>query len=587
MRRPIVLLAAALALASSARADRAEADAALANSFSLQGVTAVQPLRAGGAGYDWEWRGPRDDPEWAWFFNRHHWFPDLAEAYQKTGDIRYRDALLSTLDDWIATHPAPGSITFSAAWRPLEAARRLQNSWLHVAPLISAWPEFTAERRARFEASLVAHGEHLMRRHAFGGNHLVTEMLVLARLALERPDLPGAATWLDYALKQLDTAYSEQIYPDGAHVELSTHYQRVIALNYQELLDLLRSHGRAALATDWKPRVEALWRYVAAVMTPDGANPLTNDSDEEDFRGLLAAHAPQFLPPSDPAYRPAPATSTVEPPTTATLHLPWAGQTVFRGGELGRDWAFFEAGPRGTDHDHADHLQLSISIGENRFLTDPGRYTYQPGPWRDYFAGPTGHNVLLIDGRGADERPARVSSPPEPARFHRVEGLEIAWGDAVFSTAANARSADWRRVVVHAPGLGWAVIDRVVAFGDFTLTTQWHWAPAVEVSTMPGTAIARSGSEELLVSGPADGAWSVARGSLPPDVRGWFSRRFNQREAAPQTDFVQALRGPRMNIWLFRLPDIAAPFGARALDAHRVRIETAAGHHDLDLRNLD
>lgn len=567
MRRPLAALALSLALALAARADRNEAGDALVRTFTLQGVTAAQPLRPDGAGYDWDWRGPRDDPEWAWFFNRHHWFPALAEAYSKTGDIRYRDALLDTLDDWIKTHPAPGSVTFSSAWRPLEAARRLQNSWLPISPVIAAWPEFTAERRARFEASLAAHGEHLMRRHAFGGNHLVTEMLVLARLALDRPDLPGAPAWLDYSLAKLDAAYADQVYPDGAHIELSTHYQRVIALNYQELLDLLRRHGRAELAASWAPRVETLWRYVAAVMTPDGGNPLNNDSDEEDYRGLLAKHAPHLL--------------NAAP---ATVHLPWAGQTVFRGGEDARHWAFFEAGPRGTDHEHADHLQLSISVGENQFLTDPGRYTYQPGPWRDYFAGPTGHNVLLLDGRGSDPRPRRVSAPPEPARFIRAGGLEIAWGDAMFSTDANARAADWRRVVVHAPAAGWVVIDRVVAFGEHTLATQWHWGSSVEVAPAGATFTARAGSAELRVASPADGEWSVARGALPPDVRGWFSRRFNQREAAPQTDLVQTLRGPRVNIWIFQPADIATPLAARSLDAHRVRIETASGHHDLDLR---
>lgn len=550
--------------ASTASSNRAVADAALEHVFNLQGVTATQPLRDGGAGYDWDWRGPRNDPEWAWFFNRHQWFPALLAAYQETGDARYRDALLDTLDDWILTHPAPGRISFSPAWRPLEAARRLLQSWLPVAEDLQTLDGFTPERAARFRASLADHGDHLMARHAFGGNHLVTEMLALARLAVVMPDLPGAERWLAYALGRLEHAYERQVYPDGAHTELSTHYQRVIALNYQELLDLLRHYDRDDLAEEWAPRVERLWRYVAAVMTPSGGNPLNNDSDREHYRHLLSLHAPGLL--DEPR---------------ATTHFPWAGQTVFRGGADLSHWAFFEAGPRGTDHDHADHLQLNIAVGRTAFLVDNGRYTYQPGPWREFFAGPRGHNVVLLDGRGSDAQARRVSAAPIPERFRREDGFEIAWGDAVFSTPANARAGDWRRVVVHAPGAGWVVIDRVVAFGARELTTQWHWAPEAGPVLKDGRFTVINGDARLALDAPAGGAWRFWRGAEGAEPRGWFSPRFNARAPAPQTDYAQTLRGPVTNVWVFRVE------GGEALDAGtlengRVRIRNTNTEIELD-----
>jgi len=555
------------------RADRATADAALEHVFKLQGVTATQPLRADGQGYDWDWRGPRDDPEWAWFFNRHHWFPALLQAYQETGDVRYRDALLSTLDDWIVTHPVPSRMSFSSAWRPLEAARRLLHSWLPIAEALPTLGGFTPEGAARFRASLVDHGEHLMARHAFDGNHLVTEMLALARLAVVMPDLPGAERWLAYALDQLDRAYKKQVYPDGAHNELSTHYQRVIALNYQELLDLLRHYGRDSLAEEWRPRVELLWRYVAAVMTPEGGNPLNNDSDRENYRSLLARHAPALL-----------------DEVRTTTHFPWAGQTVFRGGLGNEQWAFFEAGPRGTDHDHADHLQLNISAGEAAFLVDNGRYTYQPGPWREFFAGPGGHNVVLLDGRGSDAQPSHVSSKPIPMQFRREGGFEIAWGDAIFSTTTNARDGDWRRIVVYAPGAGWVVVDLVIAFGARELTTLWHWAPEVQVEREADSysLLARNGDTTLRVGSPAGGAWRFWHGATEPQPRGWFGPRFNFRESSPQTDYVQPLRGAVTNVWIFRVVDagadsasVAKVLSAELLSKGMVRIR--AGDTELEL----
>lgn len=542
------------------------AEDALRDVFTLQGLTARQPLRPSGEGYDWDWRGPRHDPEWSWFFNRHGWFPDLLAAYQKTGDIRYEQALLDTLDDWIVTHPAPGRITFSAAWRPLEAARRLVNSWLLVMPALEDSPRFTPDRRARYRDSLVAHGQHLQNHHAFGGNHLVTEMLALVHLALAEPDLPGASGWLAYGLDQLTRAYTDQIYPDGAHKELSTHYQRVIALNYQELLNLLKAHGRDSLAASWQPRVDLLWRYIAAVRQPDGTNPLNNDSDREAYTSLLLAHAP--------------ALAALDP--GSGTHFPWAGQTVFRAGD---HWAFFDAGPRGTDHDHDDRLHFSLSIGSAHFLVDNGRYTYAPGPWRDYFRGPSGHNVLLLAGRGADAGPRSVTAPPSPARHLTTGPFTVAWGDAVFSPPSNARAGDWRRIVIHAGRAGWVVVDRVVAFGPQELTTLWHWHPRVALNReTPASLAVHNGSVplSLRLATAQSGVWQQVRGSAPPaPVQGWFSERFNFREPALCTLYTQRLNGPVLNVWSF-LADSAAALYAVTTPDGRVIIDTGSDQLVLD-----
>jgi Heparinase II/III N-terminus/Heparinase II/III-like protein len=546
--RPLLSLLLLLLLLPAGPALADTADTALHDTFTLQGITAVQPRRADG-GFDWDWRGPRDDPEWAWFFNRHGWFPDLARAARDTGDPRYAAALVATLDDWIATHPAPGRISFSAAWRPLEAARRVTDSWLPSLELLRDSTAITPAFLDRVRSSLAAHGEHLRHHHAFGGNHLVTEMLALVHLALAEPDLPGASGWLDYGLATLDRAYDDQVYPDGTHKELSTLYQRVVALDFQRLVTLLEAHRRPALAAAWRPRVERLWRYLAAVRQPDGANPLNNDSDHEDLTSLLAAHAPALA-----ALPPAPAT-----------HFPWAGQTIFRTGD---QWAFFDAGPRGTAHDHADSLQFSLSLGAAPFLVDNGRYTYSPGPWRDYFAGPAAHNILLLDGHGAAPAPRTVTAPPTPAHFLELAPFALAWGDAHFATPANPRAGDWRRIVVRVGSTGWVVIDRIVAFGSPELQTLWHWAPTIALtlpnrdsSASPLSARSTDGDTTLAVwcssSCPAAGRWSQLRGVEPPAaVQGWFSPRFNFREPAPCAIFSQRLRGPATNLWIFQSDDM-------------------------------
>jgi Heparinase II/III N-terminus/Heparinase II/III-like protein len=564
-------------LAPANQAQLAEADLALNDTFTLQGVQAVARRQATG-GFDWTYQGPRNDPEWAWFFNRHSYFVPLVQAYVRTHDERYPEFLFNTLDDWITQHPAPGRISFSAAWRPLEAARRILDSWTFVYLKLGDHPAFTQERRARFLASVYAHGEQLRHHHALYGNHLITEMLALAQLSLVFKQHGDCAEWLNYSLEQLDKNYTEQVYPDGAFKELSAHYQRVVALNYQDLLTLLETSGRNDLADAWRPRVNKLWTYLASIIQPDGGNPLNNDSDQENLLNLLQANAPDLA-----------------VNETATCWLPYAGQAVFRSPGTAKTpalWAFFDTGPRGTDHDHADRLHLSVSVGPREFLVDNGRYTYAPGPWRDYFAGPTGHNVILFDGQGSDQGPAKVDEPNVLGHFFAKAEIEVAYGDAAFATVANPRAGDWRRIVVHLRNTGWIVVDRIVAFQPTTLSTQWHWHPNCDVlpaDPLKGQFI-RNGPSSVqlqIASNAPTGNWQVIRGSDQP-VQGWYSERFNSKAPAACTLYNQAVQRPVINVWLITPRDEKSPAAQFAVTFETtgqlvIRAQFACGEQELRL----
>ncbi len=517
----------------------AEADQALRDTFTLQGLQGVAARRPDG-GFDWSDRGPRDDPEWAWFFNRQRYFTATSQAYLRTLDDRYAEFTFATLDDWIRQHPAPGRMSFSAAWRPLEAARRILDSWTFVYLQLGAHPAFTPERRARFVASVHAHGEQLRHHHALAGNHLITEMLALAQLSLVFPADAAAGEWLDYSLEKLECAYAEQVYPDGTHTELSAHYQRGVALVYQRLVTLLETAGRKDLADVWRPRVDSLWAYLAAVMQPSGANPLNNDSDQENLTLTLREHAPELAAGDQRSH-----------------WFPYAGQALFRSRSSAADatlWAFFDAGPRGTDHDHADRLHLSVSIGTREFLVDNGRYTYRPGPWRDYFAGPSGHNIVLFDGKGSDQGPQKVGQSGVLGRFFAQGNIELAYGDTGFAAGDNPRAGDWRRVVIHLREVGWLVVDRLVAFQPVELSTLWHWSPACDALPADETRgqVIRLGAGALRIqvaSSASAGNWQVVRGSSQP-IQGWYSDRFNFKTPASCTVFTQRLAGPMTNVWL-------------------------------------
>lgn len=537
------------------------ADDALDDTFTLQGVRARQPRRPAG-GFDWRWNGPHGDPEWAWFFNRHGWFVHLWRAWVTTAEPAYRDALFSTLADWISANPPPGHFTFSASWRPLEAARRLLGSWLPLHAALLGEPHLKADLRDQFQKSLGDHGNHLRRHHALRGNHLVTEMLALVRLALALPGHACAADWLGYGLDRLDRAYRSQVYPDGSYNELASHYQRIVAQSYQQLVDALRAAHRDELAAKWARRVERLWIYMREITTPAGFNPLNNDSDREPYARLIREQATTFA----------------ETTSRGSAHFAWAGQTVFRD-HTEHEWGFFDAGPAGTDHAHADRLSFTLSLGDRDFLVDNGRHTYAPGPWRDYFAGPDAHNILQLDGHASHQGPTRVHAAPRQLAFRDDRDYAVAWGDAFFTLAGNPRAADWRRIVIHIPGRGWMVLDHLATFGARHLTTQWHWDPGCVLPSAldlgAGFRVQHGGRflRVRLLGTAGRGETESVIGRVFPSPQGWFSDRFNHRQESATLLHHQRISGPMINVWLFERDD-APGIEAVLLPGGHVRFST-------------
>ncbi|MCH8474849.1 MAG: heparinase II/III family protein [Opitutales bacterium] len=519
-----------------------QAEDALEGVFQFQQVRVTQKRRPNG-GLDWHWRGPNSDREWPLMLNRLAWLPSLQKAWKESGDSRYLNLLTDTLADWLCQNPCPNFFMRSVAWRPLEVARRASESFLPLlagsspgglSSLPAPWPE-------TLRSSLRAHARFLRRHHAWRGNHLITEMLALLEVSLFFEDDSEAVKWADFAVRKLSRSLERQIYPDGSYKELSSHYHRIISRNVNRFCQLLEKRQEKAEQTYWQQKAEALWGYLHQVLKPNGKNPLNNDTDEEALSSVLALEAPAHI----------------GKESRQTTHFPWAGHTVFRG-EKEPHWGFFDSGPAGTDHAHEDFLSFTCSSGEADFLLDNGRYTYKPGSWRRYFAGPAGHNVIMVDGRGA-RQPGRErrSLPKKPAMVKTEEGHR-AQGETFFTSAWSRKIADWRREVGFQTDLGWCIEDYLVLFGRREVTTLWHFHPHCQIKGKDeGAGVLWQVSHDDTVlevrlrdpSGKVD--WEIVKGQTYPLVQGWWSPKFNLKEPAPCLVLRQTVIKPFCNQWAF------------------------------------
>jgi hypothetical protein len=522
---------------------------ALQGIFTLQNVRAVEPLRPDG-GLEWDSDGPNGDKEWAWFMNRHMFIRDLAEAYLYTGRDVYLKAVSGYLEDWIRANPYPGRLTFSPQWRALEAARRITDTW---APVFSDKRIILSpQARILMLCSLPDHAHDLSEYGSFwGGNHRLTELSALALIAVTWPELKDSRLWLDKACIKTRAEIMDQTYPDGAYKELSNHYQHIV----QDSLEKTRSFLRYAGISDTtlEKRATLMWDYYASIMRPDGNGPLNNEGDldynRRDILDVYASYARQ-----DWLYIASNGERGTEPPRPPSRYFPYAGQAVMRSGWDGdAQWAFFDIGPHGTAHQHNDRMNLELSLGVHDILMDSGRYTYLPGPWKEFFSSARAHNVVLVNGAGQVPPPFSVKKPlPVTAIITDAYDFFAATGSYAGSAIAGTGGARHTRSIFYKRGSYWLVIDNIIAFGPSKIETLWHFHPDVGVTPDGDDFVAWASATTALrfrqVSGPVM-RWTFERGSVSP-IQGWCSPDYNTKWAATTGIATAVVEKPTAFVWL-------------------------------------
>jgi len=522
--------------------------------FKLQDITTVQPRLENGL-YDWNYKGPNGDPEWAWFFNRHYYFRYLYTAWHKERHKLYFISKINdTVIDWICSNPPPAFTSFSPGWRALEVARRIEKPWIEVFFQLQELDEFSHEARLLMLSSIPEHAEYLIAHHSFDGNHLLTEMMALALISLAWPEFESSERWLNYAFDKIAFELDKQTYPDGAYKELSNHYQRVALRSFQRALDLMIISNQKDKINYLWPKTEQMWGYFANVMRPNGEGLLNNDSDLEGNRMLLGEAFTNYQR-EDWKWLHTQGIQGEAPHGLPSRYYPWAGHAIMRS-DWGADaqWAFFDIGPHGSDHQHHDRLHISISMGQQDYLVDAGRFTYKPGVIRDYFKGAQAHNVILIDGKGSAAPPDTINSPLD--NFYEItESYDLFSAQVSFSQnpLTGQGTSYHKRTVRYIRGQHWEVTDQIMAYGSHRIEVLWHFHPDCSVN-LSDDGIVRTqfkDKKNLAIIPKHKDKWEVKliRGQDTP-VQGWYSGKYNKRKAATVAIYSRIISKPESFEWL-------------------------------------
>lgn len=584
-----------------------EARQLLGDTVTFSGVTARVP-RSETGGWDWTFTGPNGDQEFGYSLNGHQYLQSLLIAWKSTGDEVFVQAYDRIIRDWILHNPVPEKsdsiyVVLNSQgrkldyrdigerrWRTLEAGNRLGVGWPYAFLEFQQSEAFTPAARILMLTGFVEHAEFLREYHKQGHNWTTMEMNGLALIALSFPEFKNAESWAAYALDVMKKEIYRQVYPDGVQTEVSTKTQWVALRRFESVADYFLQAGRE-IPLNYIGRLEDMYNYLAYAMRPDGHQPLNNDSDREDLRPRVLSAAKKFDRP-DWAWIASNGKSGVAPKGLPSTVFPWAGIHVMRNGWGGEShWAFFDTGPFGTGHQHADMLHLSLAAYGRDLLVDGGRYTHEnyfsfdPRIWRGYFRSSFSHNVILVDGAGQKGGPLTASKPlRENTDYQVTADFDYARGtfsngyEGVDGTVAHTRA------VLYVKDKFWIVVDKIHTDRPRKLQALWHYSPESILQVEKGTIVSVNPQAGNLRIVPVGKTWQseIVKGQTQPVIQGWYSADYGKKEPNPTAICTSSTGDTSIFAWILipakgEVPMVTAKLLGEDENGVRIRIDAAGG----------
>ena len=497
--------------------------------------------------------------------NRFYFMLPVIQAYHETGNSEYAEFADRVVRDWVTHNPVPSEKSGSLTWRVLESGLRMAATWPYMFYAFQQADEFSTGSRILFLSSIIEHAHYLQQFHWYHHNHSVMEMNGLATIALLWPEFSSSKAWYQHAENQIIDDIEFLVYPDGAEIELSSHYHRV-ALDHFEDFYMISKEAGVEVDPRIRQGLESMWNFLAYTIRPNGTGLLNNDSDLDHNASIVLDAAKTYDRP-DWQYIVTHGASGTKPERGPSVFLEYAGHAITRNNwSADAHWAFMDNGPWGWSHQHEDMLHLSVHAHGRDLLVDGGRYWYKnpyddrleegrtPHFWRGYFLHSASNNTILIDGKGQQPPPDQIKlDEPMPGSF-AVNTPEYSFAQGVHREGywGVEGKAVHTRSLVYLMDKYWLVIDRIDTDRPREVEALWHYHPDCTV-LKSGASVAShdSGVGNLRITPSADD-WSteIIKGQEEPTIQGWYSERYNQKEPNAAVIYSREIPSSQTFGWL-------------------------------------
>jgi len=508
----------------------AEADAAVEGRLWFR-FNGHQEVETGRRGIDWS-GGQIRHQEWKAQLNRFFFLVPLADAFRRTGDLRYAEAARDYIQDWLEANPVENGLWTIRHGSVMEIAIRVGSvrfgGWLRAIEIFGGHGPFDAAFLDTVFESIRAQLVYLEGHVTTLGNWRMCEADTLFLGGLLLPWLEESARWQARGVELVNEGFLKQVLPDGAHYELTPGYHHWMAGFFFTYWELARLRPELGLDLPTE-KLAAMFDYGEATFRPDGLYNAWNDchSAASTKDRLFSDYHARFreLTGDRPAH---------------SGFFPWAKQAALRDGEGPDAWYLTFEGAAGVgSHSHLGRNSLSLMAYGKPLVVDPGDLTYEASdPAMAHGRSTRAHNTLNLNGWN------QTLAPCSQFRHWSAPGADLLLGsyeagywegkyDWRFTAGlGEGRAALHHRIVFWMHGLGVLVIDGLVRHlhgnpetAIPTLEQNWQFAtPELVVDREAARVHTRQEGANLLALFPtldAETALNVHCGEKEP-VRGWL-----------------------------------------------------------------
>jgi len=483
-----------------------------------------------GPDMDWE-ADPNNYREWTYAINRFYHWRTLCEAYWDSRDEKYAREFCDQLVDWVRKNPVPllNSGNGSYTWRTIECGIRQSTTWPDCLYKVLGSESFTPRVAATMTKSMIEHAQHLMT-WPTGGNWLTMESNGLGTIGILLPECKQSPLWRNTAMERMYAELDNQVYPDGAQIELTTGYHQVSLNNFLGLAKTAKLND-IPLPADYYDKLKRMFEYNLYVQMPNARTPSLNDGGASDILSSMQTAYELY---EDPVFQWA---ATRGGQGTAPDHIshffPYAGQMVMRSGwEPDAAYLVMDAGPYGYGHQHEDKLSIMVHALGKTHIIDPGNYAYDSSPWRRYTIDTPAHNTIMIDGqpqrRRATPRADHVVEEPIPTNVWLTsDRLDYGAGqyDEGYGPGRETKVTHHREVVFVKPDY-WLVVDTLTGEGEHLYESVFHF-DADEAQVDPDGLTVRTIDPTpncLIAAAAQEGIRAtIIKGQLEPSIQGFIA----------------------------------------------------------------
>ncbi|WP_127587757.1 alginate lyase family protein [Paenibacillus koleovorans] len=523
---------------------------------------------------------PGGDKQWQSHLG-YMYFPNcLIQAYEATGEARYRDKWLAIMRDFTDRHPYgakqleydPHLPLFASAdedgvggegrypgyaggsWISLACAARTER-WLPSLKALAAMEALDTDIVRRMVTSLMTdHAFVMIRNRRKYPNQRLHVAVSLITLGIVLHEFKLAPACYQIGMQRLEEYVGQSLLPDGSDLEQSFNYNTALPNNYRQLWPLIRDVPKSGLKS-LKETVGLRCEFMAWIIDPLKQWPAVAKTHSNDATAKVEDWGDTFgLRKVKDIVAALEGDKVAQRGLPLAVAFPYGGYYVMRSGWSGESaYMLFKASRIGVGHMHEDANSLVLTAYGRQLLIDSGNFNYADDERsrriNAYFYSSSAHNTISVDGfsqarlRRQSTNPEHLAASRKPIGCRWIAQADLvlaegeyadAYGDAVRDVRHN------RQVLYVMPDL-WIVTDRLYAAEPHTYTLTWQmsaeFAPEEirlcddgEVSTTSGTGA----NLHIRYFGGESGRNTVMLyGRSEPDYAGWQAYAYDRmRESA-------------------------------------------------------